>query len=308
LKAELLGLNIGGTTCSASIGTTDGEILRRISWPSEAEAGSARMIERLVDHARKLIVESGDPEAVGAAVGGPMDGRSGTILGPPNLPGWDCVPLAEMLAEAFRLPVRVEHDAAACALAEYLWGEQPAADRLAYLTCGTGFGVGFLIEGVPYYGSNGSPPELGHIAYREDGPEAFGKRGCFEAYCSMPALQRLAAWRFPERWGANPPAPKDLSELMLQQDTDALEILSIHAAAVGDSVALLVDLLGADRILLGSASRYLGEIWVEMVRQRARHQAGYWTRFEVAPPSLGERLQDCSALAAACRAHRRTRE
>jgi glucokinase len=299
MKPELLGLNIGGTTCSAAVGTTDGEIILRASWPSEAEKGPDHMIERLIAHSRQLIAQTATPLAVGAAVGGPMDGQKGIVLGPPNLPGWDCVPLAERLADAFGLPVRVEHDAAACALAEYLWGEKPPAERLAYLTCGTGFGVGLIIDGKPYYGAKGTPPEIGHVRYQDDGPEAFGKRGCFEAFSSMPAMQRLAAWRFPVRWGANPPTPKELDKFILQNDPDALEILAIHARAVGDAVALIVDLLGADRVLLGSASRYLGETWVEMVRQRAKSQTGYWTKFEVAPASLGDRLQDCSALAAA---------
>ncbi len=257
------------------------------------------MIERLIAHARELIAQTAFPSAIGAAVGGPMDGKNGIILGPPNLPGWDCVPLADQLTHAFNLPVRVEHDAAACALAEYLWGAKPVAERLAYLTCGTGFGVGLIIDGKPYYGAKGTPPEIGHVRYQDDGPVAFGKRGCFEAFSSMPALQRLAAWKFPERWGANPPTPKELDAFILQNDPDALAILALHARAVGDSVALLVDLLGADRILLGSASRYLGETWVEMVRQRAKSQTGYWTSFDVAAPSLGDRLQDCSALAAA---------
>lgn len=304
MKAALLGLNIGGTTCSASIGTLDGDILKSVSWPSEAEKGPGHMIGRLITHSHELIAEAGAPLAVGAAVGGPMNGKSGVVLGPPNLPGWGHVPLADQLADAFQLPVRVEHDAVACALAEYLWGAKPTAERLAYLTCGTGFGVGLVIDGKPYYGAKGVPPEIGHVAYRENGPEAFGKRGCFEAFSSMPALQRLAAWRFPQRWGSNPPSPKELDKFILHQDPAALELLAIHAGAVGDAVALIVDLLGADRVLLGSASRYLGERWVELVRQRAKSQTGYWTDYEVAPASLGDRLQDCSALAAAYRAYR----
>jgi len=276
MRQTLIGLNIGGTTCSASIGTADGDILARAAWASEAEKGPDHMIGRLVAHARELMARSSAPVAVGAAVGGPMNGATGVVLGPPNLPGWDCVPLADRLAEAFGLPVRVEHDAAACALAEYLWGAKPAAERLAYLTCGTGFGVGLVVAGNPYYGAKGAPPEIGHVRYQDDGPAAFGKRGCFEAFSSMPAMQRLAAWRFPVRWGANPPTPKELDKFILQNDPDALEVLAIHARAVGDAVALIVDLLGADRVLLGSASRYLGVTWVDMVRRRAKSQTGYW--------------------------------
>ena len=302
MAGVLLGLNIGGTTCSVSLGTSEGKLLARDSWASGASRGPDAMIADLVGHGCALLSSDADLTAVGVAVGGPMDGIHGVVLGPPNLPGWDNVPLAARLTAAFRCPVRVEHDAAACALAEYLWGNFRSARRLAYLTCGTGFGVGIVSDGMPMYGANGMPPEIGHVRYREDGPLAFGKRGCFEAFGSMPGLSRIAAWRFPGRWGENAPAPQALAALMRSRDADALVVREIHARAVAEAAAIVIDILGADFLLLGSASRYLGEEWVELVRKHAEKRVGAWTDCQILPASLGDDLQDLSALAAALRA------
>lgn len=301
---RLLGLNIGGTTCSAVIGDASGRIHERTNWPSHADGGPHRMIDELVRQARQLLQQGGPVQAVGVAIGGPLDGNRGVILSPPNLPGWDRVPLADELERALDLPVRVEHDAAACALAEHLWGAGRGVERLAYLTCGTGFGVGIVIDGRPYYGVNGSPPEIGHVAYRDDGPEAFGKRGCFEAFASAASLTRLAAWRFPRRWSQQPPAPQEIAQLARQGDADALGVIDLNAVAVGDAAALLGDLLALRLILIGSLARYLGEAWIDRVRQRLEQQIGPWLAgaCEVRAASLGDALQDCSALAAATRA------
>lgn len=298
----LLGLNIGGTTCSVSVGTREGELLARDSWPSMSPRGPDAMISDLIDHGRAFVGAGDHLLSVGVAVGGPMDGLHGVVLGPPNLPGWDAVPLAAQLADAFGRPVRVEHDAAACALAEALWGRFRESRRLAYFTCGTGFGVGVVSEGLPLYGANGMPPEIGHVRCRMDGPFAFGKNGSFEALGSMPGLARIAAWRFPGRWGKKIPSTRELAALIRDGDEDALVVRAFHARAVAAAAAIVIDLLGTDTLLLGSASRYLGEEWVSQVRERVREEVGFWTDCRIAPASLGEDLQDLSALASALRA------
>jgi glucokinase len=259
------------------------------------------MIDELVDRARGLMARHGGCIAAGAAVGGPIDVERGVVLGPPNLPGWDDVPLAERLRDALGLPVAIQHDAAACALAEYRWGRGGPAARLIYLTCGTGFGAGILIDGRPYYGVRGRAPELGHVRYREDGPEAFGKRGCFEAYAAGSSLARLAAWRFPERWGSGAPAPPELAGLAERGDPEAAEILRLNAAAVGHACALLIDLYAPARVLLGSLSRYLPRAWLEAVRAACAGEAlaAPLADCRIEPASLGDRLQDLAALATA---------
>ena len=296
----LLGLDVGGTKCAAIIGDDAGAVLDRREWASDAARGPGPMIADLLRHGRELLAAHGDATACGVSIGGPLNVDAGVILSPPNLPGWDAVPLKARLAEALAMPVRVEHDAAACILAEFHWGAARGASPACYLTCGTGFGVGLLVGGVPHYGARGNTCEIGHVRYRDDGPLAFGKRGCFEAFGAGSSLGRIAAWRFPERW-PHPPGGPELSALARAGDADAADVLAINARAVGDACALLADLLVPEVIVLGSLAAYLGEPWLAQVRRayEAEVLPSTAAACRIVPSGLGSRLQDCSALAAA---------
>jgi glucokinase len=294
-----LGLDIGGTKCAAVVGGRDGRILARIQWPSNSARGPEAMIDELCVHGTRLVGQHPTIAAVGASIGGPLDSERGIILSPPNLPGWDRVPLRDELKKRFGLRARVEHDAAACALAEHRWGKGIGKSRVIYLTCGTGFGAGFVIDGEIYRGAAGRSPEIGHARFREVGPEAFGKIGSVEAYCAGASLGKLAAWKFPQRWTTLPNS-EQLADLWRGGDREAGEIIESNARAIGEVCANLGDFLRPDIILLGSLATYLGEKWVEIVRARFREEALADTAMcPIEPAGLGERLQDCSALVVA---------
>ncbi|MCL1910514.1 MAG: ROK family protein [Kiritimatiellaeota bacterium] len=300
----LLGINIGGTTCSAVLGDASGAIHRRAEWKSLAHEGFKPMMSRIIENSRAMLRDDVISGA-GASVGGPMNGNTGRVLSPPHLPGWDDVPLADILRDGFGAPARVEHDAVACALAEYLWGgvrspNAPLPKGLAYFTCGTGFGAGFIINGTPYYAASGFPPELGHLLYcrEENCPESFGKAGSFDAFASMSGSTAIHQWRN----GGDALTPRQIQDLAEAGNAAAQETLRILADATGEAVAIAADLFGIDVAALGSAARYLGEAWIAQVRERANASAGAWNKFTVCASTLGERLQDLSALAAATRA------
>jgi len=298
-----LGLDIGGTKCAAVVGCADGQILARNQWPSQSNRGPQPMIDDLCSQAARLIAAHPQIVAVGASIGGPLDAERGIILSPPNLPGWDNVPLRDALHERLRLPIRIEHDAAACCLAEFRWGRGIGKSRLIYLTCGTGFGAGIVFDGEIYRGAAGRSFEIGHARFREDGPEAFGKIGSVEAFCAGASLGKLAVWNFPERWDTAPTS-EELTNLWHAGDPDAAEIIQINARAVGEVCANLGDLLRPNAILLGSLATHLGPKWVEIVRSRFRAEALPDTaQCPIEPAGLGARLQDCSALVVAASAH-----
>jgi glucokinase len=294
----LLGLDIGGTKCAAIVGSRNGQIVERIGWPSQAQRGPQAMIEEICANALALIQRYPKIIAVGAAVGGPLNAETGMVLSPPNLPGWDGIPFRQILEDRLKLPARIEHDAAACCLAEYIWGAGRGTSRLIYLTCGTGFGAGIVFDGKIYYGANGASPEIGHTRLRKKGPEAFGKRGSVEAFCAGASLGKIAAWKFPERW-KNPPATEKLARLWQADDREAAEVIEINARAVGQVCANLADLLRPDVILLGSMAMHLGAKWVTMVKKQFEAEALDARKCRVEPAGLGEKLQDCSALVVA---------
>lgn len=260
------------------------------------------MIDDLCRHTLDLIAKAGTkPVRGGVSIGGPLDAEKGIIYSPPNLPGWDAIPLRDQLSRRLEMPMFIAHDGGACALAETWWGAGRGSRRVVYLTCGTGFGMGFVCDGKVYYGSRGQSVEIGHVRYREEGPDAYGKPGCFEGFCAGGSLGRLAAWRFPQRWKDRPPTSEEVSGLAQSGDRDAQEIIDLNARGVGDACAMLGDMLSPDVILLGSLARYLGMSWIEKIRARfaAECLASNAKSCRIEPAGLGERLQDCSALVVA---------
>jgi glucokinase len=258
------------------------------------------MIARFLATARNFMVQFPAIAAAGVAIGGPLDLDQGIILGPPNLPGWNNIPLRQRLIQSLNLPVNVEHDASACALAEHRWGAGRKAKYLAYLTCGTGLGVGLVLAGKMYRGAGGLNPEVFNIRLREDGPRSPDGCGNAESFCSAKALSLLASWLRPERWGTQVPTPAEVARLSEAGDPDAQAVVQTSAQAVGDACAVLSDLLRLELILIGRLAGYLGEPWLRQARQRfAARSLDGGAICTIAPAGLGERLQDCSALAAA---------
>lgn len=299
MKPLFLGLDIGGTKCAALIGDCNGAVFERIEWSSDAGRGPEPMIADLIAHAQNLLGRHPGVVSVGVPVGGPMDALHGIVFSTPNLPGWNSVPLKAILEEKLKLPVFVEHDAAACALAEYFWGRFGNCHTLVYLTCGTGFGAGIIIDGQIYRGANGHSIEIGHARFAETGPVAFGKMGSNEAYCSGTGIGLLAAWKYPARW-KNPTA-KEIAAHAAKGDSDAIEILDLNARAVGQVCANLADLLFPDVILLGSLALHLGQTWVRRVLQQFKAEAhpSAHALCRMEPATLGPKLQDLSALVVA---------
>lgn len=294
-----LGFDVGGTKCAAIVGTADGQVLDRQQWPARAERGPKAMIADFLTYARSV------PEvaAAGVSIGGPVDVLNGVVLAPPHLPGWDRVPLKAKLEQELQRPVGVQHDAAACALAEHTWGRWHGCHCLIYLTCGTGFGAGIVIDGVIYHGARGHSIEIGHARHAKQGPEAFGKVGSVEAYCSGTGLALLAQWKLGRTM-----APEDVAASAAIGNAGAQEVLELHANATGQVCANLADTLFPDAILLGSLSRYLGPSWLRVVEARFAAEVHPHARevCRLQPATLGERVQDLSALIVAVNADAET--
>jgi glucokinase len=290
---RIAGVNVGGTTTSVVLGTAAGAVLERRAWPTQTRDGEA-LYAAIVDALRAI---ASGAEVVGVAIGGPMDARHGVVLSAVHLPGMRGFALRERLLGDLGIPVTVHHDAAACALAEVRWGSERGVAGLAYLTCGTGFGAGIAIDGRARYGTRGFAPEIGHVRYRDDGPDAFGKPGCFESYGSASALPALARRHDPAFAAAT---GAEVAQRAARGDRVAQAAIDDNAAAVGAACALLADLLVLDVIVLGSLATYLGAPWIDRVRAAFERESlpDHAAACVLRPPSLAN-VQDLSGLAAA---------
>ena len=304
----VLGWDVGGTKSAAIVASSDGVVLDRREWPSEVTTkGFEGMLRDFLDRAGSLLGRYPAIRCVGVSVGGPMNALTGMVLSPPHLPGWDDVPLAAVLRRELGLEVVIEHDAAACLLAEWLWGAAAGTTHAVYLTCGTGCGAGVLIDGRVLRGPGGQTPEVGHVRLAPDGPVMFGKAGCVESFCGGEGIGKLAAFLFPARFGA-PVDARRLAELAAGGDGPARAVLGESARRTGQLCGLLGDIFSPQVIVLGSLARYLGPWWLDIIRDEFRREClpanGAETR--IVPAALGERLQDLSAVAPCVYAHMRS--
>jgi glucokinase len=235
-----------------------------------------------------------------------MDIERGLILSPPNLPGWDNIPLKSLLHDRYALPVYVEHDGNTGALAEWYFGAARGARNVIFLTMGSGFGAGLILDGRLYRGTSSLAGEVGHIRLAETGPTAFGKTGCWEAFCAGTGIARFAALRFPARWNEQTATAREVTELALAGDDDARAVVREVAYYLGRGLAVLLDVLNPEVIVIGSLAVRLGDLVLAPAREEMAREAlpGTAAVCRVVPAALGERLGDVAALCPAIAARR----
>lgn len=299
----IIGLDIGGTKTAVVEGTRQAEILQRVQFATRPERGLQPVLADLLaalDEVRGCARRRGRKvTAISVSIGGPLDIERGIIYSPPNLPGWDAVPLKELLAAHTGLPVYVEHDGNAGALAEWLFGAGQGARHLIFLTMGTGLGGGLILNGQLYRGASDMAGEVGHLRLKDGGPVAYDKAGSWEAFCAGPALARLAQQLYPERLGAA--KTPDVVTLALAGDADAFEVVRQVGDDLGRGLALLVDMLNPERIIIGSMAVRLGELVLGPAREALRREAlpRAAAACQVLAAALGERIGDVASLCAA---------
>ncbi|ALS27095.1 ROK family transcriptional regulator [Paenibacillus sp. 32O-W] len=317
MTAVLGGLDIGGTKCAAVIGTeTDGgiEIADKIAFPTPS--GPEAAITRLCRELEELLARHGHPPlaAVGISCGGPLDSRSGLVLSPPNLPGWDRFNVVAPVRERFGVPVGLQNDANACALAEWKWGAGRGTQNMIFLTFGTGMGAGLILNGRLYAGANDMAGEVGHMRLAEDGPEGYGKAGSFEGFCSGGGIARLAAAMTVEwlaagkrtllaadRGAAAGITAKAVGEAAQAGDELALAVMRTVGRQLGRGLAVLVDVLNPERIVIGSIYARQRELLEPVVMEELRREALAVSlqACEIVPAGLGEQVGDAASLSVA---------
>jgi glucokinase len=265
----VIGVDVGGTKVAAGlVDRHTGEISRQTRRPMPAKGDAWEGLSAVVS-AVDFVLKSGetDPgsiEGIGICAPGPLDPTSGIVINPPNLPCWRNFPLSSEVSRAYRVPVKVDNDANAAALAETLWGAGKGYRSVFYATIGTGIGTGIVLNGRIYHGRTGAAGEGGHMTIDCDGALcACGKRGCIETLASGPAIARSARTQLAKEGGKSS-ALLDLAKGDMEAVTS--EMVG-QAYAIGDPVAQnvlsqtveylsvwlgnIVDLLEPDVIIMG---------------------------------------------------------
>lgn len=314
---KLIGVDIGGTKCAITYGIEDNtglEVVDKMSFATTDCPSTINSIKECISAVlRRNSLKAEDVYAMGISCGGPLDSRTGVVMSPPNLPGWDNIPIVSILSEEFGIKAAVHNDANACALAEWTYGAGRGTRNMAFLTFGTGLGAGLILDGKLYAGTNDNAGELGHLRLADFGPVGYGKAGSFEGFCSGGGIRQLACSLVKERlqmggtveWcpdgDLDKITAKKVAEAAKTGDALAVEVYRTSAVYLGRGLSILIDIINPEVIVIGSVyarneDLFKDEMW-KVIAKEALPPATRVCR--IVPAALGESIGDFAALSVA---------
>ncbi|MCL2772579.1 MAG: ROK family protein [Oscillospiraceae bacterium] len=316
-----IGLDIGGTKCAVILGEVNGSDIKFIGksfFTTIKDNSYKTTLSKTEDEINELISDAklkiSDISSIGISCGGPLDSKKGVIMSPPNLIGWDDVHIVEHFENKYKIRTILENDANACALAEWKFGaaKDKNLKNVIFLTFGTGFGAGLILDGKLYSGTNGMAGEIGHIRAERFGPVGYGKAGSFEGFCSGGGIAQIARTKLLELFQTGQKASfcgsigdidkitaKDVADAAKNGDELALEIYNTAGEYLGYSLSLLIDLLNPEMIIIGSIYKRCEDLLKTCCEKIIKKEALAYSLSvcKIAPAVLGDDIGLYAALA-----------
>ena len=301
----ILGIDLGGTKIATALVNTRGEVLARQNCSTPACAGVDTVIDSIFMNIENIMslskVKISRLLGIGIAAAGLIDKDKGKVIFSPNLPGWNEVPLRDIIQQRFNILTYLDNDANMAALGEWCFGIKKEAANLIYITVSTGIGGGIIANGNLYTGVCGVAGEIGHMTIDVNGPKCnCGNFGCWEALASGTALAREAIKRIKE--GADTSIiqladgnidkidAKLVSLAAQQGDKLAEELISQLGYYLGVGLANLVNIFNPELILIGGSVAKIGDSLLQpainVVKERAF--AASANAVEIKPALLGD--------------------
>ena len=279
-KTHFVGVDIGGTKVAAGLVDADGKILSHERVPMVSNSSPQDGLNAVLSAIAKVIPNgTADVVGIGICAPGPLDPRTGIILNPPNVPCWRNFPLAESVQKLHSVPVKVDNDANAAALAEARWGAARGYKHVFCATIGTGIGTGIVFDGKIYHGRTGSAGEGGHVSIDYHGPTCrCGKPGCIEILASGTAIaqrarDQIAAGhksRMLDLAGGNPSGitGEVIVKAYVEGDILANAILNDAVEMLAVWLSNMIDVLDPDVIVIGGGAAALYQPFFDQIRER----------------------------------------
>lgn len=299
-----LGLDIGGTKCALSVGkATEDEIevieraeVRTLNTPEDT---LEPLMTLAADYVKSYGIERG-----GISSGGPLDPVRGVIISPPNLKeSWHGFGIVDYVKGRLGIPMRLENDANASAVAEWRFGAGRGAKDMVFMTFGTGLGAGIIINGRLVRGASGNAGEIGHVRLCDSGPVGYGKAGSAEGFCSGGGIARLATMMASER-GIVLEGELDTREIFERATRgDALcsDVVRVSCEKFGEVIALIIDLINPEVIACGGVFMRNYDTFMKIMMPITQREAlGESLKdVRILPSALSENIGDLAALSLA---------
>lgn len=317
MKENLLGIDIGGTKCAVIYGIKQGDqvdIVDKVKFPTtHVDETIEHLLEETKTMMQKHKLDSSNTHAIGICCGGPLNSETGVVQSPPNLPGWDKIPIVSMVEKAIGIHACLHNDANACALAEWKFGAGRGTKNMVFLSFGTGLGAGLVLNGKLYTGTNDNAGEVGHIRLADFGPVGYGKQGSFEGFASGGGIAQLAQATLMEHmqmresvsW-CNREEVRQVDALQVAQaahagDALAQTIYDTSATYLGKGLSIIIDVLNPEVIVIGGIYSRNHEMMRPVMEKIIKREAlqGAADVCEIRPAELGEQIGDYAALTVA---------
>jgi len=303
---HVIGVDIGGTSTAGAVTDLRGRILARVTRPTDRHDGQAAVdtlcavLDALVAHTTSPLL------GIGISTPGLVDSARGIVRYAANL-GWHDFDLRGILQERYPAPVYVANDTNLAALGERFFGAGCGVSDMVIIMVGAGIGAGVIINGEIYHGAGGAAGEIGHIRVVENGTLcACGRRGCLETVASgraMLARARELAAAHPEsllnKLSSNGMSGEIVAQALEAGDAVALSLVEEVGRYLGSAVAILVNILNPQRVVIGGKVATLGEPLLASIRRTVQEQALHLlaTEVEIVPSSLGADVSILGAVA-----------
>src|SRR5919204_1904550 len=278
----VIGVDVGGTKILAAVVAPDGALEAREERRTDVSSPERLFAE--LDGVVEALRSQTEVAALGFGIPSLIDQRTGRALSSVNLP-LEHVDFRERMRERHGLPVALDNDANAAAIAEWRAGAARGSDDVLMLTLGTGVGGGLILGGKPYRGATGAGAELGHVVVEYDGPPCpCGGRGHLESFASGTAADAVAR----RLYGPGSDA-RELVRRGTQGEADAIDALAGIGRRLGAAIGSFVNTFEPELIVIGGGFGVAGELLFAPARAVAAREAlpELRDRIRIVPAELG---------------------
>jgi glucokinase len=265
---RVIGVDVGGTKTLAGVVGRDGDVGRTAerATPNESQDELLATLDEVVEELRA----EEQIDALGFGLPSTIDQNAGTAVSSVHVP-LTGVAFRSRMSDRFALPVGIDNDGNAAAIAEWQLGAGRGTRHMIMLTLGTGIGGGLILDGKPYRGAIGAGAELGHIVLQYGGPPCgpgCDGHGHFETLISGSAADRAAR----ELYGPS----SNARELVLRArdgDEAAAAALAEVGHKLGAGIATLINIFEPEMVVLGGGFAMAGELLFDAAREAVAQEA-----------------------------------
>ncbi|MDU4697319.1 MAG: ROK family protein [Paenibacillus sp.] len=297
-----IGIDIGGTKTAIGLVGADGEVRAKVTLPTDQTVAPEIMVDRMAAAIRDILAKQGIAEAelkgIGVGAPGPLNTKEGKIAEPPNLRTWWNFPVVASLARYFNLPIHLENDATAAALAEKWLGAAKDAEHFVFITISTGIGAGIYSHGKLITGASGNAGDVGHFVVDPSaGTCVCGQKGCWEYVASGTAVARQASALLGREVSS-----KEAFDLAAAGNPSIQELVAKVFENIGVGCVTLINTLDPEKLVIGGGVSQVGAPMFNAVRdyvsKHALNPSGRQT--PIVPAALH---QDAGLIGAAALVH-----